>query len=210
VSAPEAAASAGIGIGIGTEPVSAFRVVGEQPAWSGRRISVAVAQIEGPDGERHEREIVHHPGAVGVVPLHDDGTVTLVCQYRVALDRMVWEVPAGLRDVAGEPTSLTAARELAEEAGLAATTLEHLLTFHNSPGFSDEALEIYLATGLSEVADDRQGPEEQEMVVERVPLAEALAMVADGRITDAKTVIGLFATARHLSTTGEAGADGGS
>ena len=188
------------------ESESPFRVVGEETEWTGRRISVAVAEIEGPDGERHERELVHHPGAVGVVPLHDDGTVTLVCQYRFALDRMIWEVPAGLRDVAGEPTSQTAARELAEEAGLAAATLEHLLTFHNSPGFSDEELTLYLATGLREVADDRQGPEEQHMLVERVPLAEALAMVDDGRITDAKTVIALLATARHPATTGEAGA----
>jgi ADP-ribose pyrophosphatase len=182
----------------GATPDVAFRVVGERPVALGLRISMAVADIEGPDGERHERDIVHHPGAVGVVPLHDDGTVTLVCQYRAALDAMVWEVPAGLRDVDGEPTSLTAARELAEEAGLAATTYERLLTFHNSPGFSDEALEVYLATGLSEVDDDRQGPEEQHMVVRRVPLAEALAMVDDGRITDAKTIIGLLVTARRI------------
>jgi ADP-ribose pyrophosphatase len=182
-------------------PPSPFKVVSEETAWTGRRLAVHVAQVEGPDGELLEREMVHHPGAVGVVPLHDDGTVTLVCQYRFALDRMVWEVPAGLRDVEGEPTELTAARELAEEAGLAAETVLHLLTFHNSPGFSDEALVIYLATGLTEVPDDRQGPEEQHMLVERIPLDEALAMVDDGRITDAKTVIGLQATARHLATT---------
>jgi 8-oxo-dGTP pyrophosphatase MutT (NUDIX family) len=183
---------------VGAEPASAFRIVDEQTVWTGQRIHVGVAQIEGPDGERHQREVVHHPGAVGVVPLHDDGSVTLVCQYRFALDRMVWEVPAGLRDVDGEPTQLTAARELAEEAGLAASTLQHLITFHNSPGFSDEALHLYLATGLSAVADDRQGPEEQHMVVERMPLGEALAMIHDGRITDAKTVIGLLATAREV------------
>jgi ADP-ribose pyrophosphatase len=180
-----------------TSPTTAFRVVGERPVWQGLRISMAIAEIEGPDGERHERDVLHHPGAVGVVPLHDDGSVTLVCQYRVAVDQMMWEVPAGLRDVSGEPTSLTAARELAEEAGLAATAYEHLLTFHNSPGFSDEALDVYLATGLSEVADDRQGPEEEHMEVRRFPLAEALAMIDDGRITDAKTVIGLLAVARR-------------
>jgi 8-oxo-dGDP phosphatase len=190
VTGPEATAP-------GATPDAAFRVVGERPLWSGVRISTAVVDIEGPDGTRHEREIVHHPGAVGVVPLHDDGTVTLVCQYRAALDRMVWEIPAGLRDVLGEPTSTTAARELTEEAGLAADHLEHLLTFHNSPGFSDEALEIFLATGLREVADDRQGPEEEHMVIDRVPLSEALAMVDDGRVTDAKTIIGLLATARR-------------
>lgn len=178
-------------------PESPFRVVGERPAWEGLRISTAVVEIAGPDGTRHERDIVHHPGAVGVVPLHDDGTVTLVRQYRAALDRLVWEVPAGLRDVLGEPTSVTAARELTEEAGLAADHLEHLLTFHNSPGFSDEAVEIFLATGLREVADDRQGPEEEHMVVARVPLAEALAMIDDGRISDAKTVIGLLTTVRR-------------
>jgi ADP-ribose pyrophosphatase len=183
-------------------PPSPFRVVREETAWTGRRLAIHVAQVQGPDGELLEREMVHHPGAVGVVPLHDDGTVTLVCQYRFALDRMVWEVPAGLRDVEGEPTELTAARELAEEAGLAADTVLHLLTFHNSPGFSDEALSIYLATGLTEVPDDRQGPEEEHMLVERVPLDEALAMVDDGRITDAKTVIGLQATARHLAAAG--------
>ena len=184
--------------GVAGAPASVFHVVGEEEVWQGRRISMAVAEIEGPDGSRYSRDIVHHPGAVGVVPLHDDGTVTLVCQYRAALDRMIWEVPAGLRDVIGEPTSLTAARELAEEAGLAATSYEHLLTFHNSPGFSDEALDVYLATGLSEVADDRQGPEEEHMVVQRFALSEALAMVGDGRITDAKTVIGILATARRV------------
>lgn len=179
----------------GTEPL--FRIVDERPAWSGRRLDVTVLDVEAPDGSRHEREMVRHPGAVAVVPLHDDGTVTLVHQYRAALDRDVAEVPAGLRDVDGEPTETTAARELAEEAGLRADRLEHLVTFHNSPGFSDEAVVVYLATGLTEVADDRQGVEEQHMVVERVPLDAALAMVDDGRITDAKTVIGLLATARR-------------
>ena len=183
----------------GGEPGSVFRIATERPAWSGRRISVAVADVEGPGGERHEREVVHHPGAVGVAPLHDDGTVTLVRQYRAALDDDVWEIPAGLRDVEDEPTDETARRELVEEAGLAPGTLEHLVTFHNSPGFSDEAVVVYAATGLTEVPDDRQGAEEQHMVVRRVPLDEALAMVDDGRITDAKTVIALLAIDRRRS-----------
>jgi ADP-ribose pyrophosphatase len=134
---------------------------------------------------------------VGVVPVHEDGSVTLVRQYRVALDDDLWEVPAGLRDVHGESTATTAQRELAEEAGLRADRLDHLVTFHNSPGFTDEAVVVYEATGLSEVPDDRQGIEEQHMLVERIPLAEALVMVDDGRITDAKTVIALLAVARR-------------
>ncbi len=174
-----------------------FRNVGERPVWSGRRIDVGMIDVEGPDGSRHEREVVRHPGAVGVVPVHDDGSVTLVRQYRAAVGADLWEVPAGLRDVDDEPTSTTARRELVEEAGLQAEHLDHLVTFHNSPGFSDEAVVVYLATGLSPVPDDRQGIEEQHMLVERMPLGEALAMVDDGRITDGKTVIALLAVARR-------------
>ncbi len=174
-----------------------FRVAAEHSAWQGRRISVAIAEVEGPTGHRHEREIVHHPGAVGIVPIHDDGTITLVRQYRAALDADVWEIPAGLRDVDGEPAELTAGRELAEEVGLRAERLEHLLTFHNSPGFCDESVVIYVASGLHEVPDDRQGAEEEHMVVARMPLDDAVAMVDDGRITDAKSVIALLALDRR-------------
>ena len=179
------------------EAATVFRIATERPGWEGRRVRVGVVEVEGPGGERHEREVVHHPGAVGVVPLHDDGAVTLVRQYRAALDADVWEIPAGLRDVDGEPLEETARRELVEEAGLAPDGLDHLLTFHNSPGFSDEAVAIYVATGLSEVPDDRQGAEEQHMLVRRVPFDEALAMVDDGRVTDAKTVIALLAIDRR-------------
>jgi 8-oxo-dGTP pyrophosphatase MutT (NUDIX family) len=174
-----------------------FRIVGERPAWQGRRISVAALDVEGPDGERFEREIVHHPGAVAMVPLHDDGTVTLIRQFRCALGEDMWEIPAGMRDVSGEPTEETAQRELAEEVGLRAGRLEHLARFHTSVGFSDEAVVIYLATELTEVPDDRQEAEEQHMQVERVPFEAALAMVDDGRITDAKTVVALLTLARR-------------
>jgi 8-oxo-dGTP pyrophosphatase MutT (NUDIX family) len=160
-------------------------------------MGVAIVEVEGSGGDRFEREIIHHPGAVAVVPLHDDGTVTLVRQFRVAIAADVWEVPAGLRDVADEPSEATAHRELAEEVGLRSGRLEHLATFHNSVGFSDEAVVVYLATELSAVPDDRQSIEERYMAVHRLPLAEALAMVDDGRITDAKTVIGLLVLARR-------------
>jgi 8-oxo-dGTP pyrophosphatase MutT (NUDIX family) len=172
-----------------------FRIVGERPVWRGRRISVAVLEVEGPDGERFEREIVHHPGAVAMVPLHDDGTVTLVHQFRAAVGDTIWEIPAGMRDVADELPEDTAQRELAEEVGFRAGRLEYLARFHNSVGFSDESVVIYLATELTDVADDRQEAEEEHMDVERVPLDTALAMVDDGRITDAKTVVALLTLA---------------
>jgi 8-oxo-dGDP phosphatase len=174
-----------------------FRIVGERPAWRGRRISVAVLEVEAPDGERFEREIVHHPGAVAMVPLHEDGTVMLIHQFRAAVDDSMWEIPAGMRDVADELPEDTAQRELAEEVGLRAGRLEYVTRFHNSVGFSDESVVIYLATELSEVADDRQEAEEEHMDVERVPLGTALAMVDDGRITDAKTVVALLTLARR-------------
>jgi ADP-ribose pyrophosphatase len=176
---------------------SAFRIVGEDVVWEGRRVTAAIVQVEGPDGDRLEREVVHHPGAVGILPLHDDGSVTLVRQFRAAIGEEMWEIPAGLRDVPDEPTEETAHRELAEEVGLRAGHLERLVQFHNSPGYADEAVVIYVATELSVVPDDRQSAEEQHMAVERVALDAALRMIDAGTITDAKSVIGLLMVARR-------------
>lgn len=177
--------------------MAGFTKLGEEELAVGFRFTVVRARFRAPDGSEFERDIVHHPGAVGVLPLHDDGTVTLVRQFRAALGTDLLELPAGLRDVEGEDDATTAARELVEEAGLEAGHLELLATFHNSPGYCDEDVAVFLATRLREVAHDRQGVEEQAMTVERVPLADALAMVDAGEITDAKTVIGLCALARR-------------
>ncbi|MEZ5374173.1 MAG: NUDIX hydrolase [Microthrixaceae bacterium] len=91
-----------------------------------------------PDGASHQRDVVRHPGAVSVLPLHDDGTVTLVRQYRVALDGDLLEIPAGKADVAGEAAADLARRELAEEVGLSAASCERLVGFFLSPGYTDE------------------------------------------------------------------------
>lgn len=168
-----------------------FTKVADTQIHQGFRFTVNRVRYRTADGTEFDREIVRHPGAVAVVPLHDDGTVTLVRQFRAALDTDLLELPAGLRDVAGEPDLRTAERELIEEAGLAADHLEVLVNFHNSPGFCDESVGVFLATGLHQVADDRQGIEEQHMTIERLPLDHALTMIGDGRITDAKTIIGL-------------------
>jgi 8-oxo-dGTP pyrophosphatase MutT (NUDIX family) len=174
-------------------PDRAFEIVGDDTAWQGiRGVSMGNLKVRTPAGDVVERIVMRHPGAVAALPLHDDGTVTLVRQYRSALDQDIWEIPAGLRDVEGEDLARTAERELVEEAGLRARSMRHLITFNNSPGISDEEVAIYLATGLEDVPDERHGPEEQHMLVRRMSLAEALAMVHDGRITDAKTIIALF------------------
>ena len=173
----------------------------EPPEYRGRKLLVHRQRYVLPDGRRVELDAVRVPAVAYIVPLLDDGRVVLIRQYRPIVDAEIWELPAGTIEP-GESPEVCARRELVEEAGLAPETLEHLVTFHNSPGFSDEAVVVYAATGLTEVPDDRQGAEEQHMVVQRVPLDEALAMVDDGRITDAKSVIALLALDRRRRTGG--------
>jgi ADP-ribose pyrophosphatase len=178
---------------------SGFRRLDERVVHDGHVITLAIGTFEAPDGTTFDRDIVHHPGAVSVVPLHDDGTVTLVRQYRAALDLDLLEIPAGKRDIAGEAPELTAERELAEEVGLRADRLEPLARFVNSAGFSDELSHVFLATGLTEVGTDLQGVEEQHMTIERIALADVPAMIADHRLLDAKTVIGLLLTLQRTA-----------
>ncbi len=168
-----------------------FRHIGDSVVHDGVVVTLCRSTFEAPDGTRFDRDVVRHPGAVSVVPLMDDGTVVLVRQYRAAIDALVLEIPAGKRDVPGEAPEVTAGRELVEEVGLSAGRLEHLATFHNSIGFSDEESHVYLGTHLQPAEMDRQGIEEQHMEIVRVPLSDTAAMIAAGEITDAKTVIGL-------------------
>jgi ADP-ribose pyrophosphatase len=187
---------------------SGFRRLDERGVHAGHVITLAVGTFEAPDGSTFDRDIVHHPGAVSVVPLHDDGTVTLVRQYRAALDLDLLEIPAGKRDVAGEAPELTAERELAEAVGLRAGRLEPLARFVNSAGCSDELSHVFLATGLTEVGTDLQGVEEQHMTVERIDLTDVPAMIADHRLLDAKTVIGLLLTLQRTARGGGGGRSG--
>lgn len=174
-----------------TPGAGSFRHLGDRVIHRGHIITLQLSRFEAPDGTEFEREVVRHPGAVSVVPLHDDGTVVLVRQFRAPLQRPVLEIPAGKRDVAGEPPEETARRELVEEIGLEPGRLELLARFHNSVGFCDEESHVFLGTGLREAARDRQGVEEAFLEEVRIPLEAAVAMIASGEITDAKTVIGL-------------------
>lgn len=181
------------------EPTSAkgFSVVDTTPIHSGYVIDVVQAEMRDPDGGLHQRDVVRHPGAVSVLPLHDDGTVTLVRQYRVAPGCDLLEIPAGKADVDGESAVDLALRELAEEVGLTAATCERLAGFFLSPGYSDEWHETFLATDLTEVPTDADGVEEAHMDVVRIGLDEAVDGIATGRIVDAKTAIALLAAARR-------------
>lgn len=177
---------------------SGFTKGAERPVHEGAVITTSVGSFTAPDGSSFERDLVHHPGAVSVVPLTDDGRVVFVRQYRAALDRVLLEIPAGKRDVADEPPEVTAGRELTEEIGRAAGSLTLLAEFHNSPGFSDEHSYVYLGRDLTEVADDRQGVEEQHMTVELVPLASVPELIASGELTDAKSIIGCLLALRAV------------
>lgn len=163
----------------------------ERPVHDGRVIKVAVGTFTAPDGNSFERDLVHHVGAVSVVPVTDDGHAILVRQYRAPIDQHLLEIPAGLRDVDGEELEVTAQRELAEEVGLRAGRLQLLARFYNSAGFSDEESFVFLGLDLEEVPREVHGPEEEDMTIERVALEDVPAMVADGRLCDAKTIVGL-------------------
>ncbi|MBX6751326.1 MAG: NUDIX hydrolase [Micromonosporaceae bacterium] len=156
-----------------------------------------------PDGQTAARDYIQHVGSVAAVAVDGQERVVLVRQYRHPLRRVLWELPAGLRDVDDEDPALTAARELAEEAGLVAARWEPLLTLHNSPGYSNEQIHIYLAQELDGVDDGFEFErvfEESTMTTHLVPLDEAIAMVDRGEITNATTVAGLLAAWRRLRT----------
>ena len=149
--------------------------------------------LAGPHGEAVVRVIVRHPGAVAVVPIDGDDVV-LLRQYRAPLDRELLEIPAGKLDVDGEDPAEAAARELAEEVGLAGR-LKPLVTIDTTPGFCDERIAIFIATDLRTVPSSPHGAEERLATVVRMGLGAALAAVLEGSITDAKTIAGLVAAA---------------
>ncbi|WP_248784494.1 MULTISPECIES: NUDIX domain-containing protein [Actinoalloteichus] len=158
-----------------------------------------------PGGGTARREVLEHPGAVAVVALDEDDRVVMIHQYRHPIGRRLWELPAGLLDVSGEEPALTAARELAEEVGLAASEWSVLVDVAASPGFTDEVVRVYLATGLSEVERlSGTGDEEADLVPHRVPLAEAVERVFTGEVVNAAAVAGVLAA--HVARTGAAAA----
>lgn len=173
-------------------PISEFKKLDERLVHQGDRISLGRATFSAPDGSTFERDVVHHPGAVGVVPVVDEGSaVLLVRQYRSSVDAMLLEIPAGLRDVEGEPPIETARRELIEEVGMRAGRIERVCKFLNSPGFCDEVVHVFAAYDLDPCGLDRQGVEEQHMTIEKVAFDDVPSMIESGAILDAKTVIGL-------------------
>ncbi|GAA3462254.1 NUDIX domain-containing protein [Saccharothrix longispora] len=181
-----------------------FSTVSSRDVHVGRVVALRVDEVAMPGGGTAKREVVEHLGAVAVVALDDDGGVTLVHQYRHPLGRRLWELPAGLLDAGGESPREAAARELAEEVGLAATEWVTLVDVAVSPGFTDEVVRVFLARGLSVVDRDVQGEEEADLEARTFPLDEAVAMALAGEIVNGPAVAGLLA-ARAVVAGGAAG-----
>ena len=178
-----------------------FRIVGSEVASSLGFLAVERLEVEVPDGSRHDRSVVRHPGAVGIVAVEPSGArALLVRQYRASIDGDLLEVPAGKRDVEGEPPDVTAARELEEEVGYRPGRLVKLAEFYNSAGFCDEYSHIYAALDIEPTAGARpEGPEESAMTLEWIELAEVEQLIASGALVDAKSIIGLLLTRRLLA-----------
>lgn len=171
-----------------------FTVVRSEDVYVGNILALRADQVGMPGAGRARREVVEHYGAVAVLALDERERVTLIHQYRYPLGRRLWELPAGLLDAAGEDPAQTARRELAEEVGLAAAEWSVLVDVASSPGFTDESVRVFLACGLSEVPrPPAVSDEEADLVVQRIPLADAVEMIFSGDIVNAPAVSGLLA-----------------
>ena len=170
-----------------------FETVASETLYVGKIFALRADEVRMPHGNIARREVVEHYGAVAVLALDDDNNVVMVYQYRHPLGRRLWELPAGLLDLGGEQPHITAARELEEEAGLAAAEWRTLIDLDSTPGFSDESVRVYLATGLTHVGRPDAHDEEADLTLRWFPLVEAVRLVLSGEIVNSIAVGGILA-----------------
>ncbi|HJQ54771.1 MAG TPA: NUDIX hydrolase [Gemmatimonadaceae bacterium] len=168
--------------------------IGSKRIYTGRIISLDLDTVRFPDGSTGELEMIRHPGASAIVPFlsdpgGDDPQVLMIRQYRYATDGYLYEIPAGRLDKAEQPRDC-AIRELKEETGCTAEQVVHLTSIYTTPGFTDEKIHIFMATGL--VAGETKHESDEFLELEPMLLSRALGMVEAGEITDAKTALGLL------------------
>ena len=176
----------------------AWPVVSSDTRFRGRLVTVRTDKVRMPGGNLAEREVVQHPGAVAVLALDDADQVLMIRQYRHPVGRLLWEIPAGLRDVAGEPLLATAQRELLEEAGYRARDWRVLVDFYSSPGFTTERLRVFLARGLELVPPAERDfvPEDEEtqLVLDWLGLDDAVRKVLAGDLHNGAAAVGILAS----------------
>lgn len=183
--------------------MNGFNQTGHEVVFQDSQLTVCHDQFIFPDGSEGTRTVAKRPAAVAAVCLDEAGKIPLVRQWRAPIQRYLYELPAGKLDVEGEDPTAGIARELAEEAQLKAEHYQALTTLDITAGWADERITIYLATGLSPAALPEGfvlEAEEADMTVEWVPLADAVTMCTDGRITDAKTIAGILLTQQHIAS----------
>jgi ADP-ribose pyrophosphatase len=164
-------------------------ILGRKEVYRGRKIALEIQRIRGADGREADREVVRHGGAVVILAFPEPGKVLMERIWRYAVEAAMFEIPAGTLEP-GEDTAACAARELAEETGYRAARLEPLMVLHPSPGILGERMTVFLAEGLQAGEPDLEPGEEIETLL--IPIDDVLAMIRDGRITDAKTVASLL------------------
>jgi 8-oxo-dGDP phosphatase len=170
-----------------------FETTSSETLHIGKIFALRTDHVRMPGGKIVTREVVEHYGAVAIVAMDDDGRIPMVYQYRHPIGRRLWELPAGLLDINGEAAHLTAARELREEVGLHAQNWQVLVDLDSTPGFSDESVRVYLATGLTQVGRPEAHDEEADMTVQWYPIAEAVQRIFNGEIVNSLAVGGILA-----------------
>jgi ADP-ribose pyrophosphatase len=173
------------------------KTVATAPIFKGRIIEVQVDTVTLPNGEQSKREIVKHPGAVGIIPITHDGKLIVVEQYRKALERTIVEIPAGKLEP-GEAPNVCALRELEEETGYGTQQLTYLQEVVTSPGFCDEVVHIFVAHDIFKIDNPASLDDDEFVEVKAVTLDEAQQLMAEGAICDAKTIIAVMWLHNHL------------
>lgn len=178
-----------------TTPRTDLHVVDHQRVFSGKLLHLVVDHLRLADGSQITREVVHHPAAVAILPVLPDGRILLVNQYRHPVRMRLWEIPAGLIDP-GESPLITAKRELREETGYAAEKWERRVSFFTSPGFTDEAITLFIARDLTHIGDPYPGEID---ACHAFTVAELIDLIANGTIRDGKTILAIASFA-HTSS----------
>jgi ADP-ribose pyrophosphatase len=172
------------------------KMISSKRIYEGRIINLRIDHVTLPNGETGTREIVEYAGAVAIVPLNEKGELLLVRQYRYAVGQTLLEIPAGKIEP-GEDYATCAGRELLEETGYAAGNLKHMISFYSTPGFTNEQIHLFLATGLTLKKQDLD--DDEFIDVEQVKLEQALEMILSGRICDAKSIAGILTAHKFLN-----------